>query len=163
MDFEQVKSSYIDSVYWDKQTHVLRVRFKSGSLWEYASVTPEKYKAMMTAKSVGEYFITNIRDSHDSFCVLKPGREASKKSDKCDVASPIYLVLSTVKKERAGLVTAGFSYQVWRACGAPEKAADTQAGRLYNACVLLITEAGNGEYGEGHLEAAIKLAKERKV
>ena len=72
---QEVKSSNIKSVGYDKENEILEIEFKSGATWEYLAVTEEKYKEMMEADSIGRYFIKNIRGFHCGQKVLKLSEE----------------------------------------------------------------------------------------
>lgn len=60
----QVKSSNIDSVGYDKETAVMVVKFKNGTAYEYADVPQEKYLGMLKSDSVGSYFAQEVRNAH---------------------------------------------------------------------------------------------------
>lgn len=59
-----VKSSNIAELGYDEATFTLRVVFQRGkSIWEYTPVSPEDYKALQEAESIGAYFAKNIRNN----------------------------------------------------------------------------------------------------
>jgi hypothetical protein len=64
MERKPVESSNIESVGYDKATKVLEVKFKSGSVYQYTNVPPEKHKALVEADSVGGYFSANIKEHY---------------------------------------------------------------------------------------------------
>lgn len=161
MELHKVKSSYMEACGYEVKAQLLRVEFKTSSVWDYIGVPKEQYKVMLESKSVGGYFIQHIRDKYPSFCIQKPSREPSKRSDECRVGTPVYLAL--IKAEKMGAGNNSFSYLLWAACGKPERGTDTTAGRLYRSCIDLVAEAGGGIIGPEYLQAAIKLASEQKL
>ena len=56
-----VNSSNLASVGYDGEANVLRVSFKSGSLYEYYDVSPDVHANLMAASSLGSHFYYNIR------------------------------------------------------------------------------------------------------
>ena len=54
-------SSNIDAAGWDGTTHTLRVRFHSGSEYEYAEVPAEVYQEFRAAHSPGSFFASRIK------------------------------------------------------------------------------------------------------
>lgn len=61
MERANVKSSQIESVGYDLDTMTLEIEFKGGSVYRYDSVGPTVYSDLMSAESVGSYFIQNIK------------------------------------------------------------------------------------------------------
>lgn len=64
--FVKVKSSTIQEVKYDPVTKALDVIFKSGGHYSYSGVSEEKYNSMISAKSVGSYFHSNIKGKHSA-------------------------------------------------------------------------------------------------
>jgi hypothetical protein len=65
MERKAVKSSNIVSVGYDHASKTLEVEFKSGGVYRYADVTPERHAAMMAAPSVGSFHHTHfIKTKH---------------------------------------------------------------------------------------------------
>lgn len=60
-----VVSSNVASVAYDAAARRLRVRFLSGSAYEYEDVGPGVARRLLRAKSVGEYFHARIRGQFD--------------------------------------------------------------------------------------------------
>ena len=58
-------SSMIAQHGYDEARQVLAVRFSNGKLYEYDKVPPEKYVQLCDAKSVGQFFGTDIRGKFD--------------------------------------------------------------------------------------------------
>lgn len=61
MDLKKVKSSTIDELGYDPATSTMRVKFKTGGVYDYDQVTPQVFTEMAGAKSVGGYFHKKIR------------------------------------------------------------------------------------------------------
>ena len=65
-----VESSYLKRVGYDPDEEELYVEFHGGKTWKYAKVTAQQYENMMTAESIGKWFIANIKknpeDHHGS-------------------------------------------------------------------------------------------------
>ncbi len=57
----RVKSSVIESLGYDRATHVLEVEFRSGRIYHYFLVPRATYEALSEAESIGEYFNKNVR------------------------------------------------------------------------------------------------------
>lgn len=58
-----VVSSSIRSVGYDKDTEILQVDFKDGSVYQYEGVPPDIYQGFISSPSKGHYFIANVRES----------------------------------------------------------------------------------------------------
>jgi len=63
MEMNAVKSSNIKAAGFDGGT--LRVRFGTGTEYEYFKVKPEVFQEFMSAKSQGKYFNANIRGKYE--------------------------------------------------------------------------------------------------
>lgn len=61
MERAHVKSSQIETVGYDPDTMTLEIEFKGGSVYRYDSVGPTVFADLMSAESVGSYFIQNIK------------------------------------------------------------------------------------------------------
>lgn len=61
IDMKPVTSSQIGAVGYDAETNTLRIRFKSGSTYEYAGVPSDIYDDLLTAESFGRFFGANIK------------------------------------------------------------------------------------------------------
>ncbi len=61
---EQVTSSNLKSVGYDRAQRLLEIEFQNGRVYRYHGVPPEEYEALMQADSKGRYFIGNIRDAY---------------------------------------------------------------------------------------------------
>ena len=68
---EQVTSTNIDSVEYDKDLEILTVKFLGGGTFEYENVPIEIYEDLLNADSIGSFFYWNIRE----FPELYPFRE----------------------------------------------------------------------------------------
>lgn len=66
MDRSPVKSSNIKTVGYDPKTKTLEIEFHTGDVHQYAGVSPQSHKKMVSAKSIGGYFQVNIRNFHKS-------------------------------------------------------------------------------------------------
>ncbi|MFA5381982.1 MAG: KTSC domain-containing protein [Candidatus Micrarchaeia archaeon] len=60
-----VTSSNIHSIGYDPQAQELHIQFTSGSYYIYRDVSLETYEAFRAAKSVGKYFMQNIRNIYE--------------------------------------------------------------------------------------------------
>ena len=58
---KSVTSSVIASVGYDEANRILEVEFRSGSIYQYLSVPPDRYVGLMAAESHGEYFNEHIK------------------------------------------------------------------------------------------------------
>jgi hypothetical protein len=63
---QTVESSLVEIVGYDSENHDLYVKFNSGETYVYAEVHEDVYHEMVKAKSVGLYFIENVRDDYDA-------------------------------------------------------------------------------------------------
>lgn len=83
MQRTKVKSSLLASVGYDPATQVLEVEFLARQkeptrrIYQYAGVTPEQFKEMVSDKSLGGYFLARI----------KPNHQCTRIEEKVDVAS----------------------------------------------------------------------------
>ncbi len=66
MTREDVKSSNLKSVGYDKEKKVLEVEFHSGAVHQYSGVPANLHQRMMKASSIGGFFHTHIRNFFDS-------------------------------------------------------------------------------------------------
>ena len=57
----KVNSSAISSVSYDENTHVLRIQFVRGAEYDYPEVPQAEFEKLISAPSVGKYFITTIK------------------------------------------------------------------------------------------------------
>ncbi len=64
MDREPVTSSNLKSVGYDRKNRILEIEFQNGRVYRYHGVPPEEYEGLLTAPSLGKYFIANIRDAY---------------------------------------------------------------------------------------------------
>lgn len=64
MIMTEVSSSNLESVGYDPSTETLRIKFKSGGLYEYYTVPQDVYDGLMAASSKGKYFHDNIKDKY---------------------------------------------------------------------------------------------------
>lgn len=63
MERKQVKSSNIKSIGYDEEKKLLQIEFRNtGSLYEYSNIEKSMYEELMSAPSVGSYFIKKIKD-----------------------------------------------------------------------------------------------------
>jgi hypothetical protein len=60
----KVNSSNIDIVHYDNHHSLLSITFHDGSVYNYANVSPEKYRALMNAPSKGRYLHQQIKGKH---------------------------------------------------------------------------------------------------
>ena len=62
MDRKPVNSEKIKSVGYDESTRTLEVEFRDGSVKQYANVTREIQRKLMSASSIGSFFSDNIEE-----------------------------------------------------------------------------------------------------
>lgn len=77
MSRTEVKSSLLKSIAYDPATKVLEVEFKNGpsKVYQYSDVTPEKYAEMLAAKSLGSFFLKEIKPKFP--CKRMDGRDSN--------------------------------------------------------------------------------------
>ena len=61
---EQIESSGLVSVGYDEASETLEVEFPSGTVYRYYEVPKELFEQLMTAPSKGQFFNSEIRNSH---------------------------------------------------------------------------------------------------
>jgi hypothetical protein len=59
---QDVKSSNVKQIGYDKNSKQLRVQFTNGGLFQYKEVPNEVNDELINAKSIGSYFSKNIRN-----------------------------------------------------------------------------------------------------
>lgn len=59
-----INSSHIDKILYDFTTNTLKIRFKSGSVYEYANVEPSVYESFIHAESQGKFFNEQIKNNY---------------------------------------------------------------------------------------------------
>lgn len=57
----KVKSSTLNQIEYDYETHTLQVEFRQGSIYKYFEVPEEAYESLIQAESIGKYFNSNIK------------------------------------------------------------------------------------------------------
>lgn len=62
MERQRVSSSNIESVGYDSTSGILEVEFKSGSIYQYFDVPLSIYEGLMSASSVGRYFMSKVKN-----------------------------------------------------------------------------------------------------
>lgn len=62
---QEVTSSNLKSVGYDKKNQVLEIEFQNGRVYRYRGVPPEEHEELLKAPSLGSYFIANIRDEYE--------------------------------------------------------------------------------------------------
>ena len=60
-----VKSSQIKSIGYDKDEKILEIEFKKGTVYQYSDIYHEVYMELITAKSVGSFFMRNINKKYE--------------------------------------------------------------------------------------------------
>ena len=61
MEFETVKSSYIDGVAYDEAKKELQVKFTNGTIYKYFVVPESAYVSLLLAESTGKFFAKEIK------------------------------------------------------------------------------------------------------
>lgn len=64
-----VDSSMIESTGYDPETQTLRIRFKTGAVYDYTPVSHGMWLNFQHAPSVGSYFHANIKGNFSSIKV----------------------------------------------------------------------------------------------
>ena len=64
MKRDQVESSNIESIGYDKGSQTLEIEFLNGSIYQYFDVAKHIYNDLMGAGSKGEYLATQIKGSY---------------------------------------------------------------------------------------------------
>jgi hypothetical protein len=62
MDRKPVNSEKIKSISYDANTRTLEVEFRDGSVKQYANVSREIHRKLMSASSIGSFFADNIEE-----------------------------------------------------------------------------------------------------
>jgi hypothetical protein len=62
---DEVESSVIKSVGYDRKTNVLEVEFRTGRIYQYLLVPQSVYRELMRSDSIGKYFNAEIRGSYN--------------------------------------------------------------------------------------------------
>lgn len=154
-----VKSTNLRSVGYDEAKQLLQVEFKTGQIFNYAPVSALHYHLLKGAASKGVFLNSHIKRNDKIICSrLDQGKRMSIDVP-MHVVAPLYLALLQTKK----LVKAGgaFCYSLW--CCTGKEPGNTEQ-ELYSRALQLIAEASCcNNIGAEHLDAAIALAKERKI
>jgi hypothetical protein len=66
MEMQKVKSSNLAAIGYDPDKQELVVRFHSGTQYRYHSVPPEVHEAFLGAKSMGIFFVRNVKGCYDT-------------------------------------------------------------------------------------------------
>jgi hypothetical protein len=64
MDMIPVTSSLISAIGYDEAQKELTIKFKKGGAYSYKSVPHAVYTAMQEAKSVGSFFLRNVKGQY---------------------------------------------------------------------------------------------------
>ncbi len=59
-----VSSTSLKSVGYDPETRTLEIEFQSGEVYQYSEVLLDEYTGLMHSDSLGQYFISHIRDRY---------------------------------------------------------------------------------------------------
>ncbi len=63
---ENVQSSALSAIGYDRDKRILAVRFKSGAVHHYSGVPESEMIALYTAPSLGSHFAFNIKSKYES-------------------------------------------------------------------------------------------------
>lgn len=63
---KEVKSSLIEAIGYDEEKTELRIKFKRGIPYSYANVPKEVWQELIDAKSIGSFFIKNIKGKYET-------------------------------------------------------------------------------------------------
>lgn len=61
----EVKSGNLAAVGWDRRTRILRIRFRSGPVYEYENVPKTVYLGLMAASSKNDYFEDYVKHMYE--------------------------------------------------------------------------------------------------
>ena len=86
MERNEIKSSLLQSVGYDSATKILEVQFTRGSIYQYSNVEPEKAAEMLAAKSIGSFFLKEIKPNFP--CKRMDGGEDATRKEKEDQTRP---------------------------------------------------------------------------
>jgi hypothetical protein len=71
MDMQPVKSSAINAVGYDPETHTMHVEFRDGAKYEYGpGIMPADHEALVGAPSIGRHFQRHVARVHEARRVL---------------------------------------------------------------------------------------------
>lgn len=65
MKRQKADSSMIASFGYAPKESVLEIEFKSRAVWEYYDVPARVFEGMKSAKSLGRYFLSHIKDEYE--------------------------------------------------------------------------------------------------
>lgn len=67
VEWQQVESSWLDRVGYDRETATLTVQMQNSSdVYEYRDVPEEVFRELLAAESKGGYFATKIQDRFET-------------------------------------------------------------------------------------------------
>lgn len=66
MEMQAVTSSNIESIGYDAATETMRVKFKSGGVYDYSGVQEATYYAVLMAPSIGSWVARYIKGKYES-------------------------------------------------------------------------------------------------
>ena len=64
MEMNPVTSGNVKAVGYDPASKTLRVEYKSGGVYEWDGVAPERHAELMAAKSIGSHLNKNLNQPH---------------------------------------------------------------------------------------------------
>ncbi|MFA7419459.1 MAG: KTSC domain-containing protein [Melioribacteraceae bacterium] len=65
MERQYVDSSMVASVGYESNTATLEIEFKNGgAIWQYYDVPESNYYELISASSIGKYFLNNIKGQY---------------------------------------------------------------------------------------------------
>ncbi|MDJ0510733.1 MAG: KTSC domain-containing protein [Crocosphaera sp.] len=64
--------SPVQSIGYEPQTKILRVNYKSGSIYIYFEVPEQTFKTMLTTHNIGKYLNSHIRGHYHSQKFIPP-------------------------------------------------------------------------------------------
>jgi KTSC domain len=62
MERKPINAEKIKSVGYDERARILEVEFRDGSVKQYANVSREIHRKLMSASSIGSFFTDNIEE-----------------------------------------------------------------------------------------------------
>lgn len=72
MNYQNVRSSNIDSIGYDNKKSILGIRFKHGAEYHYFDVPKRVFEDLLNASSIGRYFDRHIKKAGYRCVKVKP-------------------------------------------------------------------------------------------
>lgn len=112
MEMKKVSSSNLSEIGYDEATKNLRVKFKSGQLYEYEGIKPEQYNSLLNSKSLGKHFNQNIKNNFPCKEVLQIVEE-KKESKVTRIVSVTFYYIRKVDNINTNYGASNISLEVY--------------------------------------------------